>query len=161
MSEIRHGFIEAVLTDTATLISHAHDNPLVNFEIQRRLADVPGNLMDLFYMRRNDMQIRNWHTLSPWERFGWVGTLMRRRVPGVSLSVDRKNRLVIHLPEKITLTIDKCMPVNFKNSKNFWKGMDDFCLLIGVCFYIAVMNQGGTAIIHDSEFINDRINSDY
>ena len=59
---------ESVLIAMASLLQDAAKMPLVNFEIQRRMTDVPGNLLDLFFMERDAVKIQNWHTMNPMER---------------------------------------------------------------------------------------------
>lgn len=150
MTTIRQELREGFLLEMAGIILSGAKNPLVNFEIQRRMNDVPGNLMELFYFPKDAIQIKDWHIRNPAERLSWVGTMLRYRVPHTALHFDEWGRLVIYA-EGTTLAIDNPTPKTFKNNRNFWKGMDDLCLLIGVAFYLTVMQQGGETAFENPE----------
>ena len=145
---------ESVLIAMASLLQDAAKVPLVNFEIQRRMTDVPGNLLDLFFMERDAVKIQNWHTMNPMERFSFVGTLLRYRVARVSMQVDKWGRLEIDHPY-VNILVKNPMPNGYANLNNYWKSMDDFCLLIGVCFYIAVLQNGGKELFEEPEEIHE------
>jgi hypothetical protein len=142
---------EKVLTDMAHNIYGAATNPLVNMEIQRRLDNVPASLMELFFMQPDAVQILDWHVRNPYERFSWVGTMLRYRVPGTTITVGTNLELIINYAGRVTITVEHPFPNTGTAQKNWWSSMDDFCLLIGVCFYIAVLQNGGADLFEDPE----------
>ena len=142
MAKILEQFTEAVMEELASLLKCAGDNTLVNFEIQRRLENVPGNLMDLFFMTRDMNEINNWHILKPYDRLGWVKTMLRYRIPGAVIDYSGDGRMVLR-HNRVNYFLDVVVPKPTKRVRSYWKGMDDLCLLIGVCFYIAVITVSG------------------
>ena len=84
--------------DLARNMHQAENNQLVAFEISRRLGDVPRNLLELFFMAPDLVSVERWHTLPPWERFEWVGTLLRYRCPGATLAYGKNKFTITHRP---------------------------------------------------------------
>lgn len=147
MPYLKEELVEPVLISMATFLRAAASNSLVNFEIQRRMSNVPASLLELFFLEPNELSMQKWHLMGPYDRFGWVGTLLRLRVPGSAIHVESSREIRItrtnpHTQETISIVVELTLPARFKNAGNFWKGMDDYCLLVGVCFYMAVMEAG-------------------
>lgn len=148
MAYMKEELVEPVLLKMAGYLRDAAEHPLVNFEIQRRMENVPASLLELFFRDPDEISIKRWHLMGPYERFSWVGTLLRLRVYGTAIHVESPREIAItrtHYPtnEVTRITVELKLPTRFKNAGNFWKGMDDYCLLVGVCFYMAVMDISG------------------
>lgn len=159
MTAIKPEHRRPVIEGMAHFIEEGSQNPLVNFEIQRRASNVPAGLLELFYLEPDAIKIRDWHIRSPHERLGWVSSLLRYRIPRAYVGLCRGNPLTeigpgagwaieLGTPEVI-LVIDNPLPRPSKKSTNHWMYMDDLCLLIGVAFYASVIQHGAEAIFED------------
>lgn len=154
MAKILPEHREKVLVEIANVLYQGRTNSLVSFEIKRRKDDVPGNLMELFLLPKDSAHIENWHKLNPSERFGWVGTLLRYRIPGTLIQQDvEQGKITLHyLTTKIF--VDFPLPHQLIY-QNYWKRMDEQCLLFGVAFSVAVTSLGGAALFDDKETIRE------
>ena len=146
-----------VLKTMMEILNRSAGNPLVTFELHRRLDNVPKNLLELFFLAEDSTQIENWHRLQPDARLGWVNTLLRYRCPGANITFTMPRNTTILTYMGGWFWAADTLPRNTRRVKNYWKGMDDYCLLLGVCFNLAVQQLSDfepRTLFDDPEAIN-------